>query len=57
MGYFGSGDKLTDHQKRWGAGKDGAYQWDKFDARFDAVHERAQPVWLGGGSGPDGTCT
>ena len=37
MGYFGHGDKINDHQKRWGARKEGSYRWDKFDSRFDAV--------------------
>ncbi len=33
--YFGGADTPTPHQRRWGARKDGAYQWEKFDARFD----------------------
>ncbi len=33
--YFGGAEAPTSHQRRWGARKDGAYQWDKFDARFD----------------------
>ena len=33
--YFGGADTPTPHQRRWGARKDGAYQWDKHDARFD----------------------
>ena len=33
--YFGGADTPTAHQRRWGARKDGAYQWDKFDPRFD----------------------
>ncbi|MEY4266261.1 MAG: hypothetical protein RIS90_796 [Pseudomonadota bacterium] len=47
MGYFGCGDKPTDHQKRWGARKEGAYQWDKFDARFDAVQNPNEPNRFG----------
>ncbi len=33
--YFGGADTPTPHQRRWGARKDGAYQWEKFDPRFD----------------------
>ncbi len=33
--YFGAGDNPTPHQRRWGARKNGSYQWEKFDARFD----------------------
>ncbi len=36
MFYFGGGDDLKPHQKRWGMRKDGFYQWEKHDARFDA---------------------
>jgi uncharacterized protein len=37
MFYFGGGDNVNAHQKRWGMRKEGFYQWDKFDARFDAT--------------------
>jgi uncharacterized protein len=37
MFYFGGGDNINAHQKRWGMRKDGFYQWEKFDARFDAA--------------------
>jgi uncharacterized protein len=37
MFYFGGGDNTNTHQKRWGMRKEGFYQWDKFDARFDAT--------------------
>jgi secreted PhoX family phosphatase len=47
MGYFGHGSSLSDHQKRWGARKDGAYQWDKFDARFDAAKNPNEPNRFG----------
>ena len=47
MAYFGHGDKVNDHQKRWGARKDGAYRWDKFDARFDAVKNPNEPNRFG----------
>ena len=33
--YFGGADTPTPHQRRWGARKDGSYQWEKFDPRFD----------------------
>lgn len=33
--YFGGAESPTPDQRRWGARKDGAYQWDKHDARFD----------------------
>ncbi len=33
--YFGGAETPTPHQRRWGARKDGAYQWEKFDPRFD----------------------
>ena len=33
--YFGGADTPTPDQRRWGARKDGGYQWEKFDARFD----------------------
>jgi uncharacterized protein len=37
MFYFGGGDTIDAHQKRWGMRKAGFYQWEKFDARFDAT--------------------
>jgi uncharacterized protein len=37
MFYFGGGTETSAHQKRWGMRKDGFYQWEKFDARFDAT--------------------
>ncbi len=33
--YFGGAPSPTPDQRRWGARAAGAYQWDKFDARFD----------------------
>ncbi len=33
--YFGGAETPTPDQRRWGARKDGGYQWEKFDARFD----------------------
>ena len=33
--YFGGADTPTPDQRRWGARKDGAYQWEKHDPRFD----------------------
>jgi len=37
MGYFGGGDKLSDHQRRWGMRKSSSYRWEEHDDRFDAV--------------------
>jgi secreted PhoX family phosphatase len=37
MGYFGGGDKLSDHQRRWGMRKSSFYRWEEHDQRFDAV--------------------
>ena len=47
MGYFGHGDKTDAHQKRWGARKDSAYLWDKFDPRFDAAKNPNEPNRFG----------
>ncbi|MEN9538306.1 MAG: hypothetical protein RLZZ126_541 [Pseudomonadota bacterium] len=33
--YFGGAPNPTPDQRRWGARAAGAYQWDKFDERFD----------------------
>ena len=36
--YFNGGDKLSDHEKRWGLRKGGVgYRWHEHDARFDAT--------------------
>jgi uncharacterized protein len=37
MFYFGGGDNVNAHQRCWGMRKDGLYQWEKFDTRFDAT--------------------
>lgn len=47
MGYFGGGDNLDAHQRRWGMRKEGAYQWDKFDERFDARKHPNEPNRFG----------
>ena len=47
MGYFGGGDNLSAHQRRWGMRKDGAYLWDKFDERFDARKHPNEPNRFG----------
>ena len=39
MFYFGGGDTISEHHRRWGMRKDGFYQWEKHDARFDATKE------------------
>ncbi|MFO1194147.1 MAG: PhoX family phosphatase [Rhodoferax sp.] len=35
MGYFGGADNPNAHQRRWGMRKEGAYQWEMHDERFD----------------------
>jgi uncharacterized protein len=47
MGYFGCGDNPGPHHTRWGARKDSAYQWDKFDPRFNAVQNPNEPNRFG----------
>jgi len=47
MVYFGGGDNLDAHQRRWGMRKAGAYQWDRFDARFDAARNPHEPNRFG----------
>lgn len=45
--YFGAGDDLDAHQRRWGLRKDGYYQWEKFDTRFDARQTPNEPNRFG----------
>jgi secreted PhoX family phosphatase len=47
MFYFGGGDNLPAHHRRWGMRKDGAYRWEKFDPRFDAAKEPNEPNRFG----------
>jgi secreted PhoX family phosphatase len=47
MFYFGGGDTISDHHKRWGLRKDSGYQWDKFDPRFDARQNPNEPNRFG----------
>jgi uncharacterized protein len=47
MFYFGGGDAISDHHKRWGLRKDGSYQWEKFDERFDAAKNPNEPNRFG----------
>ncbi len=47
MGYFGGGDDIPAHHRRWGLRKDGFYQWEKFDARFDAKQNPNEPNRFG----------
>jgi secreted PhoX family phosphatase len=47
MLYFGGGDNVPAHHRRWGMRKDGAYQWEKFDPRFDAVKNPNEPNRFG----------
>ena len=45
--YFGAGENLDGHQKRWGLRKDGAYRWEKFDVRFDVRQTPNEPNRFG----------
>ena len=47
MFYFGGGDNISAHHRRWGMRKDGFYQWEKHDARFDAAKEPNEPNRFG----------
>ncbi len=47
MFYFGGGDSINPHQRRWGMRKDGAYSWEKFDERFDATKHPNEPNRFG----------
>ena len=37
MFYFGGGKNIDAHHKRWGMREKGLYDWERFDARFDAT--------------------
>ena len=47
MGYFGGGDKLSEHQRRWGMRKTSFYRWEEHDERFDAVKNPNEPNRFG----------
>ena len=49
INYFSGGDKLSDHEKRWGLkkGGGGGYRWHEHDARFDAVKNPNEPNRFG----------
>ena len=47
MVYFGGGDSVSAHHRRWGMRKDGAYGWDKYDTRFDASKNPNEPTRFG----------
>ena len=47
MVYFGGGDNLSAHHRRWGMRKDGFCGWDKFDTRFDATKNPNEPNRFG----------
>ena len=47
MFYFGGGDNIPAHHRRWGMRKDGFYQWEKFDERFDAAKNPNEPNRFG----------
>src|SRR5688572_5972584 len=45
--YFDAGDKLDDHQRRWGLRKTGFYRWPEGDERFDATKHPNEPNRFG----------
>ena len=46
--YFNGGDKLSDHERRWGLRKGGSgYRWHEHDARFDATKTPNEPNRFG----------
>jgi secreted PhoX family phosphatase len=46
--YFNGGDKLSEHERRWGLRKGGSgYRWHEHDARFDAVKNPNEPNRFG----------
>ena len=45
--YFGAGENLDAHQRRWGLRKDSSYQWEKFDVRFDVRQTPNEPNRFG----------
>jgi secreted PhoX family phosphatase len=45
--YFGGADNPTPHERRWGLRKDGSYQWEKHDARFDIKKTPNEPNRFG----------
>ena len=48
INYFNGGDKLSDHEKRWGLKKGGGgYLWHEHDARFDATQNPNEPNRFG----------
>ena len=48
INYFNGGDKLSDHEKRWGLKKGGGgYRWHEHDARFDATQNPNEPNRFG----------
>ena len=48
MGYFSGGDRLSEHEARWGMRKNGwGYRWHEHDERFDAVKNPNEPNRFG----------
>ena len=48
INYFNGGDKLSDHEKRWGLKKGGGgYRWHEHDTRFDATQNPNEPNRFG----------
>ena len=48
IGYFSGGDKVSEHESRWGLRKNGwGYRWHEHDERFDAVKNPNEPNRFG----------
>jgi hypothetical protein len=47
MFYFGGGENIPEHHRRWGMRKEGFYRWEKFDERFDAANNPNEPNRFG----------
>jgi secreted PhoX family phosphatase len=45
--YFDAGERLDDHQRRWGLRKTGFYRWPEHDERFDATKHPHEPNRFG----------
>jgi secreted PhoX family phosphatase len=47
IGYFGGGDSIDAHQRRWGMRKSSFYRWEEHDDRFDAAKNPNEPNRFG----------
>jgi uncharacterized protein len=45
--YFDAGDKLNDHEKRWGLRPKSTYRWAEFDERFNSQKHPNEPNRFG----------